>query len=183
MAQIAIIAVMAVAAMYKARQAKNLKTEEEIGLRAAGGRAKAAGQREANEERRLKERMHSRALLIAAASGGGVDDPGMVNLIGDLNAEGEYRIMSRLWAGEDAAEGFAFRADQAKREGDAAIQAGYADAISSAASMYGKFGAGGSTTTPVSSTPTFQGQYGAPAGQQTGGWGNPFEGMYPRMGG
>ena len=182
MAQIAIFAVMAVAGMYKARQAKNLKMEEAEGFREAGSRAKAAAQREAEAEERLKEHVYSRALLVAAASGAGVDDPGMVNLIGDLNAEGEYRIMSRLWAGEDEAEGFAFRADQAEREGDAALKAGYVNVIQTAASTY--MGGGfGSTSTPIRSGPTTQGRYGVPAGQQTSGWGNPFEGMYPQVGG
>jgi len=151
MAQIVIVAVMAVAALYKARQQKNLKMEAAKGLREAGGRAKAAAQREAAEEERLKEHMHSRALAVAAASGAGIDDPGMVNLIGDLNAEGEYRVLSRLWAGEDASDSFAFQAEQAEREGDAAMNAGYANAISTAASAYLGGGFGGAASTPITS--------------------------------
>jgi hypothetical protein len=108
----------------------------------------------------------------------------MVNLLGDLNAEGDYRIMSRLWAGEDAADGLSFRADQAAREGDSALKAGYVTAISSVASAWGggAFGQGGSLTTPISSGPTINSGMNTSSLAGIPGYGDsPFAGMFPKM--
>ena len=142
MAQIAIIAAMAGGQLYKGAQAKKLKEREAQGFRDAAMRRKGVAHREMAEERRKKEFMYSRALALAAFSGAGVDDPGMVTLLGDLNAEGEYRILSRLYAGENEAEGLLFRAEAARREGKAARSASYINAITSAVSAYSAFGGG-----------------------------------------
>ena len=164
MAQIAVVAVMAVGALYKGAQAKKLKEQEEQGYREAATRRLAATSREISEEERNKEFMHSRALATAAASGAGTQG-GVTKLLGDLNAEGMYRMMSRLWTGQDEADGLRFRAEQAKREGDAAVQASYVNAVTSALSAYsgmGGFdaapsaasaGAGASGATSASRTP------------------------------
>jgi len=133
------------AALIKAYQKNKLKIEETKAFREAKNRSMAATTREMAEEERNKEFMHSRAVAVAAASGAGVDDPGMVKVLADLNAEGEYRVMSKLWRGQDEAEGLIFRAEAAKREGDDAIVAGYFNAVSSAMSAYGG-GFGGTGT-------------------------------------
>lgn len=139
MAQLAVAAVMVVGSLYKGAQEKKLKEEEAVGYRQAANRRMAAATREMAEEERNKETMYSRALAVAAASGGGTQY-GVTKILADLNAEGEYRIFSRLWSGEDEAEGLRFRADQAEREGDAAVQASYINAVTSAVSAYNSFG-------------------------------------------
>lgn len=139
MAELAVAAVMAVGSLYKGAQEKKLKEEEAVGYRQAANRRMAAATREMAEEDRNKENMYSRALAVAAASGGGTQY-GVTKIFADLNAEGEYRIFSRLWAGEDEAEGLRFRADQAEREGDAAVKASYINAVTSAVSAYNSFG-------------------------------------------
>lgn len=141
MAVVAIIAAgIAVAgALYKGQQAKKLKEQEAQGLHEAANRRLGVAQREAAEEERNKDFIYSRALAVSAASGGGTSDPGMVALFGDLNAEGEYRILSRLYAGENEAEGLEFRAELARREGEAAEGASYFDAVSSGISAYAGF--------------------------------------------
>lgn len=141
MAQLAAVA-GGVGQAIKAWQIQKLKIEEAKAFREAKNRSMAATTREMAEEERNKEYMHSRALALAAASGGGVDDPGVVKVLADLNAEGEYRIMSRLWSGQNEAEGLIFRAEAAKREGDAAILAGMVNVVTSAMSAHagGSFG-------------------------------------------
>jgi hypothetical protein len=121
----------------KAYQKNKLKIEETKNLREAKNRSMAATTREMAEEDRNKEYMYSQALATAAASGAGVDDPGMVKVLADINAEGEYRIMSKLWSGQNEAEGLIYRAEAAKREGDDAITAGAFNVVSSAMSSYG----------------------------------------------
>jgi hypothetical protein len=127
---------------YKAHQIKKTKLREAEAYRDAKNRSMAGTTHAMAEEERKKELMHSRAVAVAAASGAGVDDPGVVKILGDLNAEGEYRIMSRLWTGQNEAEGLTFRAKAAQRESDDAYKAGMINVLSSSASAY--FGAGGS---------------------------------------
>ena len=143
MAQLGFLAA-GVGQAIKAFQQQKLKIEEAKGFREAKNRSMAATTREMAEEQRNKEYMHSRALAVAAFSGAGVDDPGMVKVLADLNAEGEYRIMSKLWRGQDEAEGLIYRAEVAKREGDAALVAGAVNTVSSAMSAYSAGGFGGS---------------------------------------
>lgn len=125
------------------------KIRESEAYRDASMRRMGAATREMEEEERNKDRMHSRAIALAAASGGGVDDPGMVALLGDLNAEGEYRVLSALWSGQDAAAGLQFRAEAARREGETAFQMGVINAFTSGYSTYNSFG-GKSSTLPSS---------------------------------
>jgi len=127
----------------KAFNLQKQKIAETKAYREAGNRTMAATTRDMDEEQRNKELMHSRALALAAASGGGVDDPGMVKILGDLNAEGEYRVMAHLWSGQDRAAGLQFRAAEAKKEGDAAIPVGIINALSAGASAYSRSGGTG----------------------------------------
>lgn len=125
---------MLVAGAYKGYQAKKLKEEEAQGYRDAAGRQMAITSREMAEEIRNKELMHSRAIAVAGMSGAGTR--GLTKLLGDLNTEGEYRVMSVLWNGQNEAEGLQYRAEAAEREGKAAQTAGIIDGITSAVSAY-----------------------------------------------
>ena len=139
MAQLAFPIIMGAAQIYKGRQVEKLKEREAQGFQEAAKRRLAVAHREAAEERRKKEFIYSRALVVAAASGGGTADQGMVALFGDLNAEGEYRILSALYAGQNEAEGLLFRAESARREGKAAIEASRVSAVTSGISTYAAF--------------------------------------------
>lgn len=130
------------AKLYQAFQAKKFKIAEAKFTREARNRSMAATTREVAEQQRTNEHMQSRALAVAAASGGGVDDPTVSNIIGDINAEGEYRVMSILYTGLDEAAGFEHRAKISTREGRDAITAGVVNAVSSSMSAY--VSAGGS---------------------------------------
>jgi len=127
---------------YKAWQTKKFKEAESAAYSEAGRRRLAAGTRDFREAEREREFMYSRALAVAAASGGGVDTPGMVKVLGDIQAEGKYQAFAKLWRAQDDAEGMYFRADAAQREADAALTAGVINVVTAAASAYA--GAGGS---------------------------------------
>lgn len=143
---------MLVAGAYQGYMAKKLKEEEAQGYRDAAGRQMAITSREMAEEIRNKELMHSRAIAVAGLSGAGTD--GLTKLLGDLNTEGEYRVMSVLWNGLNEAEGLQFRAEAAEREGKAAQTAGIINGITSAVSAYVGMGGGGSTAPAVGATPS-----------------------------
>ena len=150
MAQVAVMAVMAVSALNKGAQERKMAYREAEGLRDAANRRKAAATAEVSEGQRLKEHMYSRALAVAAASGGGTD-AGVTNLLGDLNAEGDYRILSKLYVGADEAEGLQFQSEQAMRAGDAALEAGYVKAATTVLSAYGSGAFAGTSAPAVSS--------------------------------
>jgi len=146
------VALAAGGALMQAHATAKAKLRESEAYIDAKNRTMAATTHDIAELQREKEIMHSRALALAAFQGGGVDDPGVVKILGDLNAEGEYRIMATLWAGQNEAEGLLFRADEAKREASSAKQAGIFNALTAGVSTYawsGGFGAG-STALPSS---------------------------------
>ena len=65
-----------------------------------GGLAIAVSQRQALEERRQADLVASRALAVAAASGAGVSDPTVVDLLARTRGEGVYRANVALYEGE-----------------------------------------------------------------------------------
>ena len=56
-----------------------------------------------------------RALAVAAASGGGADDPTVVNAIAGIDGEGEYRALTRLYEGDQEALSKEAQADANRR--------------------------------------------------------------------
>ncbi len=136
MAQLALAAKVysSIRAGNEAKRSGDLDARE---LRKRANARRAAGQREAAEEQRNAELAYSRALAIAAASGGGVSDPTVVKLFADLQAEGDYRVLSRLYIGGDEAQGIDYRAAVAQREGKARRRLGQFGAAVSFAEKYG----------------------------------------------
>lgn len=61
----------------------------------------AASQRTAAEEVRQADLVASKALAVAAASGGGVSDPTMVDIIARTRGEGVYRANVALYEGAE----------------------------------------------------------------------------------
>ena len=108
------------------------------------------------EARRQATLKSSRAQAINAASGGGAFDPSIVNLMGDIAAEGEYNAGIEMFEGESAAQDLEFGAEldryqgeQARRAGKAAKRAGFMKAATTAlkggSSLYDKYGGGSET--------------------------------------
>jgi hypothetical protein len=97
--------------------------------------AEAESQREAIDVKKKSKLLASRAMAVAAASGAGTDNVTVENLIGDINAEGEYQKLAALYSGDtDArlaryASASSLRgARTARSEGSATRAAGYANA-------------------------------------------------------
>lgn len=88
------------------------------------GQSVAAAQRAAAEERHKSRLVQSRALAVAAASGAGASDPTTVNIISDIAAEGHYRGLMDMYAGEDKARLLRAQASGVRYTGAANERAG-----------------------------------------------------------
>lgn len=111
-------------------QAKALKGQARQ-LDAQAGDARAVSQRDAIEQRRQARLVESRGLAVAAASGGGADDPTVVNLLANVAGEGEYRALTALYNGESDARGLESEADARRKEAKNVKRASYFKAASS----------------------------------------------------
>jgi hypothetical protein len=122
--------------------------------------ARGSAQRAALEEIRQADLVRSRALAVASASGASASDKGMIDIYGDIGAEGEYRALSQLWEGDEVALGLQYGADIAEREGRAAMTSGLlkagATAFGGASSMREEY----SSKTPQGSGGSLKGSYG-----------------------
>lgn len=126
----------------RARQAADFRAAQ---LRSNAGQAIAASQRAGDNEVRRANLLASRALAVAAASGGGASDPTVVKLISNIAGEGTYRRLSAMYEGEERARAMRMQADAASYEGAIAEEAGYMKADSyRTQGMAGLFKMGGS---------------------------------------
>lgn len=89
-------------------------------LRQNAGQAQAASQRQAFDIDRQTQMIQSRALAVAAASGGGASDPGVVSIMAQTASEGAYRKAMALFNGDDKAAGMESQAEAAMYEGKVA---------------------------------------------------------------
>jgi len=118
-------------------------------LRQNGGQAQAAAQRTAADVDRQTQMVVSRALAVAAASGGGASDPTVVNLIAQNTAEGAYRKAVALYGGDETNRVNQMQADAREYEGKSARVAGYVSGASNlmmagarGKSLFDRFGGG-----------------------------------------
>jgi len=168
MAQLAVFAVAAAAQYMGGRAAKKSAISDAKQLQRRAGATRASAQRASNEERRDARYLLSRARALAAKSGGGVDDPSMVNVFGDIEAEGEYNALARLYDGEQEALGLQDAAKARRSEGNAAMNASYINTAAAAASSF----AGGGGGSFKKFTPTAAGTSGSGFAVKYGGIGN-----------
>lgn len=87
-------------------------------LRSNAGQAQAASQRQAYEVDKATQLATSRALAVAAASGGGASDPTVVGMMANLAAEGSYQKEIALYSGDEQARSMRAKADTVEYEGD-----------------------------------------------------------------
>jgi hypothetical protein len=134
------------AAGYQAAQLEQRASQE-----------RAASQRSAIEERRQANLIQSSARAKAVAGGASLSSPGISNIIGDLDYQGDYRFQSRMYEGEESARGSEGAAASARLEGKMAKQAGTAGALgtvtnfalsSTGKSLYEKYGGGVTVSKP-----------------------------------
>jgi len=103
------------------QQAANYRAEQ---LDQIAGQSIAASQRVAQEQRRQARLLASRALAVAAASGGGASDSSVTRIIADIHGEGAYRAAVALYEGEDRARQERMAASATRYEGELAAQSG-----------------------------------------------------------
>jgi hypothetical protein len=126
------------------------KFEADQALQEAG-QSVAVAQRGAFAIDRQTQLLQSRALALAAASGGGASDPTVMNIIGNLGGEGSYRKAQALYEGEAQARALRLKATSDIVSGEIGAQAslaegrstmitGSASAFKSASSLYAKYG-------------------------------------------
>lgn len=132
-------AVSAVGAIQGGRAQDAAAQYQAAQLEAAGKSEMAVSQRQAEEDRRQSRLMQSRARAVGAASGGGID----LELAGDIEADGEYRALTSLWEGTEAAKGRRAQASASRFEGTQAKKAGVFKAASTilggGSSLYEKY--------------------------------------------
>lgn len=75
---------------------------ENAQLEARGKEDYAIGQRAYLAEQDVAEKAISRAVAVAAGSGGGASDPTVMKIIGDLASEGKTNALSALYEGESS---------------------------------------------------------------------------------
>lgn len=143
MAQAALIAGTALkvggSILSSMKQAKALKAEAGQYRRKAG-LERASAQRDAMEQQRQARLLESRALAVAAASGGGASDPTVVNTIANIAGEGEYRALTALYNGEEQALGLEAEATARIKEAKNVKTAGFINAASTLFSSASSFG-------------------------------------------
>jgi len=122
-------ALSALGQLQGGKQAKRAADFEAGQLDVAAGRARAASQRQAMEEKRLGKLAESRALAVGAATGGG-SDVTVANIISDLAGETAYRSAVALYTGESQAKNLELKGQLRRYEGEAAKKAGRLGAFS-----------------------------------------------------
>lgn len=109
----------------------------------------AASQRVAHEERRQADLAASRALAVAAASGGGVSDPTVVDTLVRIRGEGALRASVALYEGEERARQIRIAGAGAQDfnvDPTAGYNAAAAGKLAKAGlSLYARYGMGGPT--------------------------------------
>lgn len=101
-----------VAAEYEARQADYLANQ-----------SRGVAQKEAFEQRRQAVLLASKALATAAGSGAGVSDPDVVDILGNIYAEGAYRSALAMYEGEEQARSYNIAAQSRRLSGKSAASA------------------------------------------------------------
>ena len=102
--------------------------------------AEAVAQREAMQAKREARYLASRAQALAASSGGGGSDPTVVNLIAQIEEEGEYNALTALFNGQQRADAMRTSAAVERSEGRSARRAGRTGAATSILSGVSDFG-------------------------------------------
>ncbi len=118
-------------------------------LAVKAGQDKAASQRLANEDRTNANLAESTVINNASAAGGGAD-VSTVRTVGRIAERGEYNALTDLYNGNEAARGAnaqsvatIYEGQQTKRGYDAAAKSSVFSGITSSASLFSKYGAGG----------------------------------------
>lgn len=141
------------AARQAAEQKKVAQQFQAVQLEQQAQVASALSQRAAAEDERQGRFQASRSLAVAAASGGGVTDPTVVNLIANTKGEAHYRANVSLYEGETRARSLRLAALSGNLTSDWEMELGArteeqyniaaaGTIIKGAGSLYAKYGMG-----------------------------------------
>lgn len=120
----------AVGAIKQGQDAKTQAQAQALALTNKANADAAASQRQAIDYRRQAQYAMSRGQALAAASGAGATDPTVVNILGQISGEGEYRALTSLYTGETGEQNALSDAQASRNEGDAAARAGVLRGVS-----------------------------------------------------
>lgn len=122
-------AVSAISAIQEGNRLKAARDLEVRQLEADALAEAATAQRAAETERKRARLLQSRVRALSAASGAGAFDPTIVDIMSDIQQEGELRALNALYEGGTAAQGLEFSANIRRREGREARRAGSIRAV------------------------------------------------------
>ncbi len=111
-------------AVAEGQAIKAAKEAEAAQMLVNAGQARATSQRKAMGEQKRTKYVQSALQARAAASGGGALDPTIMDITGDIAAEGDYRRRAALYEGDDATRVYNNAAALKRWEGDQAVRAG-----------------------------------------------------------
>lgn len=112
------------AAASAGREQQQLAEYQAAQLDQNAGQQIAVGQRQSAEALRQSRLLQSRALAVAAASGGGAMDPTVLKIIGGIDDEGKYAADSAMYNAKETARGMKDDARAARYSGAQARAAG-----------------------------------------------------------
>jgi hypothetical protein len=111
------------------------------------GASVASGIQGAIADKRYTNYVASSAAARAAGTGTTGTSPSVLNVIGNIQSQGEYKALTSLYTGQDRANELLSRAQGITREGRAAQTAGWLSGMSNVLTggmnWYTKYGAGG----------------------------------------
>lgn len=119
---------------FARKRAADLSAKQ-LRKRAKARRAEAGA--EAREEIRQGDLIESRNMAVAAASGASLADPTFIRLMADVDADSEYRALTRLYEGETEARSDEIEAKVRKREGRAVLVSSILSGVESMSEKYG----------------------------------------------
>jgi hypothetical protein len=134
-------------------------------LRQNAGQAMASAQRDLYSVQEQTALVASRALAVAAASGGGASDPTVVKIMAGIAGEGSYRAAVALYQGEEKARAMLNQARAVEYQGELSKQSAIRGA-------FGKFlGAGSAAIKGVARGQSLYERYGGDGGPGSATWG------------
>lgn len=102
----------------QAAQTQSIADQQAKQLEYKAGQERAVAQQKMIAQGQQKRLAQSRAQSLAAASGGSLD-PSVINILGDLEAEGSYNQGVTMYEGEEAAKGNEYQAALTRSQGTA----------------------------------------------------------------
>lgn len=100
-------------------------------LQQEAGASVASGIQGAIADKRYTNYVASSAAARSASSGTTGTSPSILNVIGNIQSQGEYKALTSIYTGEDRAQELLTRANQFKYEGKASRTSGWLSGISS----------------------------------------------------